>query len=45
MVCPELDTENNRCNKLGIKFYTGMERPCEYVADPNQCALVVQRGG
>lgn len=45
MVCSAYDSENDKCTKLGQKFYKGMQKPCENVTDPSQCPLVLMRGG
>ncbi|MHA1992768.1 MAG: hypothetical protein ACW981_07320 [Candidatus Hodarchaeales archaeon] len=45
MTCPAYDTEKKFCNHLQMKFYEGMERPCESVPEPAKCPIVLMREG
>jgi hypothetical protein len=45
MTCTAYDEEKNYCNYLQMKFYTGMEKPCESVSAPDKCPIVLMKEG
>ena len=45
MVCTAYDSEKKYCNHLKMKFYEGMQRPCDDVPEPGKCPLVLMREG
>ena len=45
MPCTSYDAEKNYCNYLQLKFYEGMQKPCDGVPDPKQCPIVFMREG
>ncbi len=44
MVCPNYDDKNSMCTALGQKFYTGMQKPCLDLDDPEKCPILTMRG-
>lgn len=45
MTCPNYDEAENMCKELGMKFYTGMQKPCLDLDDPSLCQILLMRGG
>ena len=43
MTCTAYDKDKNYCNYLKMKFYEGMEKPCENIETPEKCPIVLMR--
>ncbi|MFX1467007.1 MAG: hypothetical protein ACFFA5_11100 [Promethearchaeota archaeon] len=44
MTCDQYDAEAGLCKALDFKFRDGMDKPCEYVPNPNVCPIANMRG-
>ncbi|MHA2365185.1 MAG: hypothetical protein ACXAC7_14595 [Candidatus Hodarchaeales archaeon] len=38
--CTAFDEEKNLCTKLDLKFYEGMQKPCDFTKEPSECPTV-----